>query len=130
MKRTMKDLLFGIVIVIEIFIVLIILEIIILIQYVEPSYETMYPTWDAEMLLTALIVLGTTYGLTGRLKTKSMAEALKRGLIWTCIITLSFILIGLRTDELGLYFERIGIYALLFCAFSGPVIYAKMKHLD
>ena len=79
MKRTMKDLLFGIVIVIEIFIVLIILEIIILIQYVEPSYETMYPTWDAEMLLTALIVLGTTYGITGRLKTKSMAEAIKEG---------------------------------------------------
>lgn len=129
MKHTLKEILFGILLVVVIFIALLIEGIIILFSIGDPGGNIKYPTLNCQMLVTALIVLPTTYGFAVRLKTKSMAEAIKRGLIWTCIVTLFFILMGLGDNDLEVYFGRIGIYVLLLCTFSGPILYAKIRKL-
>lgn len=131
MKRTLIDILFGILLVVEIFIVVIVEGIFLMIYFGgEPPGASKYPTFDLQMFITAFIVLLTTYGFSGYLKTKSMAEAIKRGLIWTFLIALAIILEGYGSNHLELYFGRIGTYVLLLSAFSGTFIYAKKKKLE
>lgn len=129
MKHTLNDILYGILLVIVIFIALFVEGIIILLSIGDPGGNVKYPTLNGQLLVTALIVLPTTYGFARRLKTESMAEAIKRGLLWTSIVTLFFILMGLGDNDLEVYFGRFGTYVLLLSAFAGPVLYAKLRKL-
>jgi hypothetical protein len=63
------------------------------------------------------------------LKTKSRRDAFKKSVIWTLIISLSYLAIGVGNGVLGDLFSTIGIYVLLVCAFAGPLAYAGVKRL-
>lgn len=127
MKQMLKNILLGILLVVVIFIALFIEGIIILFSIGEPGGYIKYPTLNAQMLVTALIVLPTTYGFAGLLKIKSMAEAIMSGLIWTSCITLLLILLGRVDNDLEVYFGRIGTYVLLISALAGPILYAGIR---
>lgn len=63
------------------------------------------------------------------LKTKSKAEALKRSGLWTAMIGFLYLIIGIGNDNYRVLFGNAGMYILLACAFAGPNLYAKIKHL-
>ncbi len=46
------------------------------------------------------------------------------------MLVLYYVLIGLGNENLLDIFRTIGIYVLLACAFAGPIIYAKIRHLE
>ncbi|NTW72909.1 MAG: hypothetical protein HGA49_11805 [Eubacteriaceae bacterium] len=130
MKNIVKDVLFGVLVVI----VITILEFIVTIPFGLPAESIDREMWanfiSRELLVTALPAFLTTTFFAWRLKTKSNSDALRKGLIWTAIIALNFVIIGLGNDNLGLIFGKIGIYVLLACAFAGPVLYSKVKRLN
>ncbi|MCE5222028.1 MAG: hypothetical protein LLF98_12450 [Clostridium sp.] len=130
MKGFIKDVLYGIVIII----VITILEFIVTIPFGEVSEEIDNVKWasmiNLELLLTALPATVTTLVFAWLLKTKSKADALKKGIIWTSILALNYILIGIGNNNIRLIFGKIGIYVLLACAFAGTFIYVKIKHLN
>jgi len=130
LKTIIKDALFGILIII----VITILEFIITIPFGEPVEQidrTMLANFiNRELLLTALPAFLTTFVFAGLLKTKIKADSIRRGIIWAGILALNYILIGIGNDNFELIFSKIGIYVLLACSFAGPVLYAKVKHLN
>jgi len=131
MKRVMiKDVLFGVLIII----VITFLEFIVTIPIGEPLEEADTKTWasiiNRELLLTALPVFFTTFFFTWKLNTKSKSDAVRRGVIWTVIITLYYMIIGLGNNNFQLIFGKIGIYILIACSFAGPVFYIKIKKLN
>jgi len=130
MKRIIKDALFGLLIIIAVTV----LEFIVTIPFGEPAQQITGEAWseiiDRELLLTSLPAALTTFAFTGFLKTKSKADAIRRGIIWIIMLVLNYTLIGIGNKNFNLIFGGIGIYVLLVCAFIGPVIFAKIKHLD
>ena len=130
MKIITKDALFGLLIII----VITILEFIVTIPFGEPAQEFTSEVWakfiNRELLLTALPAALTTFIFTGRLKTKSKADAIRRGIIWSIILALNYMIIGIGNNNFELIFGEIGIYVLLACTFAGPVIYTKVKQLN
>ncbi|MDD2279884.1 MAG: hypothetical protein PHS05_12570 [Bacteroidales bacterium] len=129
MKKVIKDLLFGVLIIM----VTLIFEFIVTIPFTEVASESNRARWafliNRELLLTALPVALITYAFTWLLKTKSRKDALRRGIIWTCILALYYILISIGNGSFDLMFGTIGVYALLVCAFAGTVIYSALKRL-
>ena len=128
MKKILLDILFGLfaVIIVTIF------EFLVTLPFGDPgnlSSDGYSSFINRELLLTALPAVLTTFFLTRLLKTKSMSDALRRAIVWTIILTLSFILIGIGNENLLEIFVTPGIYVLLACAFAGPIVYAKIKHL-
>lgn len=130
MKRIIKDALFGLLIII----VITILEFIVTIPFGEPAQQFTNEVWakfiNRELLLTALPAALTTFVLARHLKTKTKADAIRRGIIWSTMLALNYILIGIGNKNFELIFGGIGIYILLACTFAGPVIYAKVKHFN
>jgi hypothetical protein len=129
MRRTLKDVLFGIFIVI----VITIFEFLVTLPFGEPvefGSEQYSQFASRELLLTALPAVLVTFIFTGLIKTRSRSEALRRSIVWTIIIFLNYLLIGIGNDNFKIIFGTIGIYILLACAFLGPIIYEKIKHLE
>ena len=85
---------------------------------------------NLELLLTALPAAVTTLVFSWLLKTKSKSDTIRKGIIWTSLIALNYILIGIGNNNIGLIFGQIGIYVLLAGAFAGTFIYVKIKHLN
>ncbi|HWQ89657.1 MAG TPA: hypothetical protein VN374_06755, partial [Desulfitobacteriaceae bacterium] len=83
---------------------------------------------NRDLLLTALPAGLTTFVFAWLLKTNNISVAFRRSIIWTIIIFLHFLLLGIGYDNLLGMFGTIGIYLLLACAFTGPLLYAKIKH--
>lgn len=129
MKKVIKDLLSGVLIIV----VTLIFEFIITLPFTEVASESDRARWafliKRELLLTALPVALITYTFTWLLKTKSRKDALRRGIIWTCILALYYILISIGNGCFNLMFGNIGVYALLVCAFGGTMVYSALKHL-
>lgn len=129
MKKVIKDLLFGVLIIV----VILIFEFIVTIPFTEVASESDRVRWafliNRELLMTALPAALITYTFTWLLKTKSRKDALRRGIIWTCILALYYILISFGNGSFDLMFGNIGVYALLVCAFSGTMIYSVIKRL-
>lgn len=128
-KKVIKDLLSGVLIIV----VTLIFEFIVTIPFTEVASESDRARWafliNRELLLTALPVALITYTFTWIFKTKSRKDALQRGIIWTCILALYYLLISIGNGCFDLMFGTIGIYALLACAFGGTMIYSVLKHL-
>jgi len=82
-----------------------------------------------ELLITAVPAFLTTFVFALLLKTKSRADAIQKAVFWTSILCVNYFVMGLGNDNLGLIFGTAGIYVLLICAFAGPLVYAKVKHL-
>lgn len=127
MKTILKDSLFGILI----FIVVMLLEFVITIPFGESreqlSKVALAALINRELLLTALPSVPTTFAFAWLLKTKSRRDALRRGMIWACILGLSYAFIGLGNGTFDLIYGTAGVYVLLAGAFAGPVLYAAVK---
>ena len=122
--------LFGILI----FIAIMISEFIVTLPFGEIAYESDRTEWamliNREFLVTALPAALVTFAFSWLFKTKSRKEAIRRGMIWTGILVLFYIFIGIGNQNLDLIFGTVGVYVLLACAFSGPVLYSVMKRLS
>lgn len=129
MKSVVKDVLFGVLIVI----VITLLEFLITIPFGYPAEGLDRDAWAAfisrELLITAVPAFLTTFVFALLLKTKSKADAIQKAVFWTSILCVNFFVMGLGNDNLGLIFGTVGVYFLLVCAFAGPLVYAKVKHL-
>lgn len=129
MKNIIKDVLFGVLIVV----VTLIFEFIVTIPFTEIASESDRVRWafliNRELLLTALPAALITYTFAWLLKTKIRRDALRRGTIWTCILALYYIFISIGNGSFNLMFGTIGVYILLVCAFAGPVIYSALQRL-
>jgi len=129
MKRIVKDILFGVLVLI----VITILEFIVTIPFGLPGQEISRPEWaqiiSRELLLTAIPGFLTSYVFAMLLKTKSRREAIRKSIIWTSIICINFLVMGMGNDNLDLIFGTIGIYVLLACTIAGPIAYSFVKHL-
>ncbi len=128
MKKVIKDVLFGILIII----VTLISEFIVTISFTETASESDRARWafliNRELLLTAVPAALITYTFARLLKTARRKDALRRGIIWTCILAMYYLLISIGNGSFDLMFGNIGIYALLGCSFLGTVIYSVLKH--
>jgi len=129
MKSIIKDVLFGVLIVI----VITLLEFVVTIPFGLPADGISRDEWAAfisrELLITAVPAFLTTFVFALLLKTKSRADAIQKAVFWTSILCVNYFVMGLGNDNLGLIFGTAGIYVLLICAFAGPLVYAKVKHL-
>lgn len=129
MKSIIKDVLFGILIVI----VVTLLEFVVTIPFGLPADSISRDEWAAiisrELLITAIPAFLTTFVFALLLKTKSKADAIQKSVFWTSILCINYFIMGLGNDNLGLIFGTLGVYILLICAFAGPIVYAKVKHL-
>jgi hypothetical protein len=52
---------------------------------------------------------------------------LRRATIWTGILALYYILISIGNGSFDLMFGTVGVYALLVCAFAGPLLSSFLK---
>jgi hypothetical protein len=129
MKSILKDVLFGVLIVI----VITLLEFVVTIPFGLPADGISRDEWatfiSRELLITAVPAFLTTFVFALLLKTKNKADAIQKAVFWTSILCVNYFIMGLGNDNLGLIFGTIGIYVLLICAFAGPLVYAKVKHL-
>lgn len=128
MKSIIRDVLFGILIVI----VVTLLEFVVTIPFGLPAEGIGRDEWAAiisrELLITAIPAFLTTFVFALLLKTKSKADAIQKAVFWTSILCVNYFIMGLGNDNLGLIFGTLGVYILLICAFAGPIVYAKVKH--
>ncbi|MDD4876996.1 MAG: hypothetical protein PHQ86_07725 [Dehalococcoidales bacterium] len=84
---------------------------------------------NLEFLLTALPAAIVTFMFTWLLKTKHKSDSVRRAIVWTIMVALYYVLIGLGNDNLTELFLTIGIYVMLVYTFADPIIYAKIKYL-
>jgi hypothetical protein len=128
MNKILKDFLFGILILICITI----LEFIITLPLGEPNGEFSMEAYayfiNRELLLTAIPAGLITFIFAWFLKTNTTGVALRRSIIWTSVIFLHFLLLGIGNDNLPEIFGSVGIYLLLVCAFAGPLLCTKIRH--
>jgi hypothetical protein len=127
MKKMLIDILLGFAVVI----VVTIFEFLVTLPFGDPGELSPegYSTFiNRELLLTALPAALTTFILTWVLHTKITTDLLRRAVVWTSMIALSYVFIGLGNDNLLEIFRTIGIYVLLASAFAGPIIYFFIKH--
>ncbi|MEQ8153697.1 MAG: hypothetical protein ABRQ25_02210 [Clostridiaceae bacterium] len=125
--KILKNTLWGILIVI----LILILEYLVTIPFgVEaPAEGTAARFINHEMLLTALPAGLVTFAAAWLLKTKSRSAAFARSVIWTLVLIIFYLSVSAGNYGVKATFGGIGIYVLLACAFAGPIIFAKIKHL-
>jgi hypothetical protein len=124
-----NDSLFGVLIIV----VTLIFEFLVTLPFTEVASEIDRARWafliNRELLLTAFPAALITYTFTWLLKTKSRKDALRKGIIWTCVLAFYYILISIGNGSFDLMFGNIGVYVLLVCAFAGTASYSILKRL-
>lgn len=129
MNKTVKDILFGFVVLM----VIILMEFIVTIPFGivgEGATSTEFSAFmNREFLLTAIPAAAVTYIFTAVRKTSSRAQAFQHSVTWTLMIFLMYFLMGIGNNSLGEIFSTVGIYVLLAAAFAGPILYSKINHL-
>ena len=128
MKKIFLDSLFGFLIVI----VVTVLEFLVTLPFGEPgefNQDYYLHLINREFLLTALPAGVTTFTFTQLLKTQSRKDARRRGIIWTVILFLNYLIIGIGNDNFKMIFGTFSIYVMLACAYLGTVLYSKIKQL-
>lgn len=126
--KVFRDFLFGLIV----FIVIMLCEFTVTLPFGDPwelSPKNYSQFINKEFLCTALPAGIVTFLFAALLKTKSKAEALKRSGLWTAMIGFLYLIIGIGNDNYRVLFGNAGMYILLACAFAGPNLYAKIKHL-
>jgi hypothetical protein len=109
--------------------VITIFEFLVTLPFGEPTIDHS-SSINLELLLTALPAALTTFVLAWLLKTKRISDSLRRAIIWTMMLALSYVVIGLGNNNFSEIFVTLGIYVLLVSALAGPLIYAKIKRLS
>ena len=126
MKIIIKDILFGFLVVI----VITLCEFIVTIPFGLPDINNKaeyIAFMNQEFLLTVLPALFVTYGFAWILKTKTMKEAMQKSIIWTLLVLLNFVMIGLGNDNISEIFKTFGIFVLLIGTFIGPILYVRLN---
>lgn len=82
---------------------------------------------NREFLITALPAGLITFLFAWLSKTKTGGDALRKSIIWTGMIGLYFLLVGMGNGNIGELFGAYALYILFVCAFLGPLLYAKLK---
>lgn len=129
MKKILIDILFGVLTIIGVTI----FEFLVSLPFGEAgdlASENYSSLINLELLLTALPTAIVTFVYTWLLKTKSKSDCVRRAAIWTFMIGLYYVLIGLGNNNLQEIFVTIGVYVLMICTFAGPVIYSRFRHLQ
>ena len=130
MKQAVKDMLFGVLI----FFSILALEFVLTLPQGTSGTEGISSAeWsriiNQELLLTALPAAVVTFLSAMLLNTKSGGDAFRRSVIWTMIVLLFYVAIGIGNGNFKIIFGTIGIYTVLLGVFAGPLFYAKIKHL-
>ncbi len=132
MKTILKDIAFGILIIILITLA----EFIVTLPFGTPGdvdSAGLAMIINRELLLTALPAGLITVAFAHLLKTDTRQAAVRRSNIWMLMILLNYLIIGIGNQNLEEIFGSAGIYALLACAFAGPLVYSwlilRKKHL-
>ena len=127
MKKIFTDFLIGILV----FLAVMTSEFLVTLPFGQPeNLEEEYLRYvNTEFLLTSLPALLITFIFSWAFQTKDTTSALQRSIIWTAVLALIYLLIGIGNSNLRILFGSFGIYCLLACAFIGPYLYAKVKHL-
>ena len=126
MKKIVMDILYGFLVVI----VITLCEFIVTIPFGLPVINNQadyIEFMNREFLLTALPALFVAYGFAWILKTKTMKEAMQRSIIWTLLVLLNFVIIGLGNNNLSEIFSTFGIFILLIGTFIGPILYVRLN---
>jgi hypothetical protein len=128
LKKTLIDILagFAVIIVVTIF------EFLVTLPFGEPgqlSSEGYSAFINLEFLLTALPACLVTFMFIWLLKAKTSADWLRKAIVWTTMLALSYLLIGIGNGNFLEIFRTIGIYILLIASFAGPFFYFKVKNL-
>lgn len=124
--KTLFNFLYGLLVIIAVTI----LEFIVTLPLGEPNEEKISQVINYELLLTALPAAFVTFIFAQMLKTKSKSEALVRSIIWTFVLGMWYLVVSIGNYGFMNTFGQIGIYVLLACSFSGPIIYGKVSHLE
>lgn len=124
--KTLFNFLYGLLIII----VVTIFEFIVTLPLGEPSEESISQFINYELLLTAIPTAFVTFMFARLLRTKNKSEALLRSIIWTMALSIWYLVISIGNYGFINTFGEIGIYVLLACSFSGPIIYSKLNHLE
>jgi hypothetical protein len=110
MKKIVKDILVGFLIVV----VITLCEFLVTIPFGLPDLYTraeFIEFMSREFLLTSLPALFVTYGFAWLLKTKTLKEAIQRSFIWTALVLINFVIIGLGNNNITEIFGSYGIFA-------------------
>lgn len=129
MKVFLKDFLYGILVVI----VITVFEFLVTLPFGDPwelRPVEYFRYINRELLLTALPAGIVTFMFAWILKTEGKSGALRRALVWSIVIFLNYMIIGIGNNNFWEIFGTIGIYVLLICAYLGPIVYAKIKKLQ
>jgi len=98
-------------------------------DYMMGDVATMAQKINLELLLAALPALLVTALCAWLMKTKTMLEAIERGVLWMVMLAVNYAVIGVGNANFWMIFGSVGFYALLTCALVGPLVYAKLKRL-
>ena len=82
---------------------------------------------NLEFVLTSVPGLLVAFLLAGFLRTSAFKEAIRRSVLWTVMLLLFYVLIGIGNDTLQLIFAGFGIYLLLAAVFLGPILWWRIK---
>lgn len=82
---------------------------------------------NREFLITAIPAGLITFLFAWLTKTNTWSDALRKSIIWTLMIGLYFLLVGMGNGNIAELFGAYGLYLLFLCAFFGPLIFAKLK---
>jgi len=129
MKKYTRDILYGILIIVLITVA----EFLVTLPFGTPKDSlraTLSAYMNLEFLLTAIPAGLVTFLIARQLKTVSKSQALKRAILWTAMVFLNYLWIGVLNLNADLIFTTIGIYVLLLCVFIGPLAFALYAHLE
>lgn len=127
MKEVLKTLLFGLLSIISITI----FEFLVTLPLGSPwdtnkSFEVSNDVYkhylNIEFILTALPA-GVVIFFILKLSKSSYVSSMKKGTLWTVMLCVNYVLIGIGNDNLTVIFSTFGIYVLFLCCLIGAFIY-------
>lgn len=84
----------------------------------------------AELMICVLPAGFASYLAAKLLGTDSRQQGLRRSIIWTVMVLLSFVLTSTLNSSFDIIFTTAAVYVLLVSVFTGPMIYVLMRHLN
>jgi LytS/YehU family sensor histidine kinase len=123
MKRILKDLLIGLLIIV----IINVIQLGITLFFQNPNIDDLAVRshYVNMMFLIASIPSGLLlFIITYFRKPKTKMESAQIALLWTFMFLMSYFLIGINNDTLNLIFGQIGFYVLGFAIFLGSFLYS------
>jgi hypothetical protein len=129
MKGLWKDALFGILIVV----LVVAVEFLVTLPLGAPTgldAAGLAAYIDQELLLTSLPAGLLTFLFAWILRTGSRAEANRKSIVWTLMVLINYVAVGVLNGDLLPIMTSAGVYILLIFTFAGPKLYAMVRNFD